>query len=47
MSALGEVACEQNSCGLKIAVIKIYRTVVSAWENRSDKEYNEQVVTAV
>ena len=29
-SALCEVACEQNSCGLKIAVVKIYLTVVSA-----------------
>ena len=29
-SALCEVACEQNSSGLKIAVVKIHRTIVSA-----------------
>ena len=29
-STLCEVACEQNSRGLKIAVVKIYHTVVRA-----------------
>ena len=34
-SALCEVACEENSRGLKIAVGKIDRTVVSVYTNRS------------
>ena len=29
-----QVACEENSGGLKMAVVKIYRIVVSAYENR-------------
>ena len=40
-SALCEVACEGNSLGLKNAIVKIYRTVVSAYENRSLKKYSE------
>ena len=42
-----EVACEENSRGLKIAVVKIYQTVVSVYEIRSVKKYNEQVVIVV
>ena len=36
------VACEENSHGLKIAVVMIYRKVVSAYGNRSVKKYSEQ-----
>ena len=32
---------------LKIAVVKVYRIVVSAQENRNVKKYNEQVVIVV
>ena len=45
-SPLREVACEENS-GLKIAIVKIYLTVVSAHDNNSVKNYNEQVVIVV
>ena len=46
-TSLCEVACEQNSCSLKISIVKIYRTVASALEDRSAKKFNEQVVIAV
>ena len=46
-SALCKVACEQNSHGLKIAVVKICRVVFNEKENRSLKKYNEQVVIVV
>ena len=46
-SALCKVACEENSSGLKIAVVKICRTVVSAYEHKSVKNYNVQVVIVV
>ena len=46
-SALSEVACEQNISGLKIAIVKVYGKVVSAYEKRSVKKYTEQVVIVV
>ena len=42
-----EVACEQNSRGLRIVVVKIYQRVASAWENRIVKQYNEQAVIVI
>ena len=36
-----------NKCGLKISVVKIYRTVVSAYNDRSVEKYKEQVVILV
>ena len=34
-SAVCEVVCEQNSCGLKNTVVKIDRTVVSVYASRN------------
>ena len=42
-SVLCEVVCEENSHGLKINVAKVYRTVISAYENRSVKKYSNQI----
>ena len=42
-SAMCEVASEGNGRGLKIAVVKMYRTVNSVYENRSVKKYSEQI----
>ena len=36
-----------NGPGLKIAVMKIYRTVASAYTNRIIKKYNEQAVIVI
>ena len=40
-STLCEVAHEENGRGLKIAVVKVYRTVIRAYEIRSVKKYSE------
>ena len=46
-SALGEVEREQNSRSLKIAVVKVYQTVVGAYENTNVWKYKEQVIIVV
>ena len=42
-SELCEVASEENNIGLKIEIVKIYRTVISAYENGNVKKYSEQI----
>ena len=42
-STLCEVAYEKHSRSLKIAVVKVYRTVINAYENINVKKYSEQI----
>ena len=44
LSALCEVACEENCHGSETDIVKICQTVVGPYENRIVRKYSEQIV---